>query len=138
MSKADKPLPSLGYLQPRIRISRWLSALGYAGLLGCLFIYNGFIADLHGANPLVIVGVLLVPLLIFLPGIAIGHVRTHAWLCFAINLYFIYGVQTCFVPGKETYGAILVGTSVLYFMAALMFVRWSYQAQRVRADLAGA
>ncbi|NLC01742.1 MAG: DUF2069 domain-containing protein, partial [Pseudomonas formosensis] len=55
-----------------------------------------------------------------------------AWLCFAINLYFIYGVQTCFVPGKQLYGGILVATSVLYFVAALGYVRWSYQAQRVR------
>lgn len=133
MSRADKPLPTLDYLQPRIRISRVLAALGYFGLLTCLFIYNAFMADLHGANPVVIVGVLLVPLLIFLPGIAIGHVRAHAWLCFAINLYFIYGVQTCFVPGKEVYGGILVGTTVLYFIAALFYVRWSYQAQRVRS-----
>lgn len=132
MSRADKPLPPLSYLQPRIRLSRLLAALGYAGLLACLFIYNAFIADLHGANPLVIVSVLTVPLLIFLPGIALGNVRAHAWLCFAINLYFIYGVQTCFVPGKQLYGGILVATSVLYFVAALGYVRWSYQAQRVR------
>lgn len=132
MSRADKPLPPLEYLQPRIQISRLLAALGYAGLLACLFIYNAFIGDLHGASPLIIVSVLLIPLLIFLPGIAIGHVRTHAWLCFAINLYFIYGVQTCFVPGKQMYGGMLVATSVLYFVAALGYVRWSYQAQRVR------
>lgn len=133
MSRADKPLPPLHYLEPRIRLSRLLAALGYAGLLLCLFIYNAFIADLHGANPLVILGVLLVPLLIFLPGIASGNVRAHAWLCFAINLYFIYGVQSCFVPGKQVYGGVLVGTSVLYFIAALGYVRWSFQAQRVRA-----
>src|SRR5690554_8209148 len=47
MSRADKPLPPLSYLQPRIRLSRLLAALGYAGLLACLFIYNAFIADLH-------------------------------------------------------------------------------------------
>ena len=133
MSRADKPLPPLSYLQPRIRLSRLLAALGYAGLLACLFIYNAFIADLHGANPLVIVSVLIVPLLIFLPGIALGNVRAHAWLCFAINLYFIYGVQTTFVPGKLLYGSVLVGSTVLYFIAALVYVRWSYQAQRVRA-----
>lgn len=136
MSRADKPLPSLEYLQPRIRASRVLAALGYYGLLACLFVYNAFFADLHGANPVVIIGVLLVPLLIFLPGIVTGHIRTHAWLCFAINLYFLYGVQTCFVPGKEWYGALLVGTTVLYFVAALVYVRWSYQAQRVRLNLA--
>lgn len=138
MSRADKPLPTLGHLQPRIAVSRLLAGLGYVGLMVCLFTYNAFLTDLHGASPVVIVSVLLVPLLIFAPGIAMGNVRAHAWLCFAINLYFIYGVQTCFVPGKEIYGGVLVGTSVLYFIAALGYVRWSYQAQRVRMNLAQA
>ena len=134
MSRADKPLPSMAYLRPRVQISRLLAALGYFGLLACLIIYNGFIADLHGANPWVIASVVPLPLLIFLPGIVIGHIRTHAWLCFAINLYFIYGVLVCFVPDKQIYGGILVGTSVLYFIAALGYVRWSYQALRVHAQ----
>lgn len=132
MSRADKPLPPLSYLEPRIVVSRALAALGYAGLVASLVYYNGFVLDLHGASPLAVVIALLLPLLIFLPGIVIGHIRTHAWLCFAINLYFIYGVQTCFVPGRETYGGLVVGSSVLYFIAALGYVRWSYQAQRVR------
>ncbi|MEJ6656077.1 MAG: DUF2069 domain-containing protein [Pseudomonas sp.] len=133
MSRADKPLPPLSYLQPRIRISRMLAALAYAGLLGCLFIYNAFFADLHGANPLVIGSFLLLPLLIFMPGIITGNPRVHAWLCFAINLYFVYGVLACLQPERQLYGAILVGTSVTYFIAALGYVRWSFQAQRVRS-----
>ena len=136
MSKADKPLPPLSQLEPRIALSRTLALLGYLALLICLVVYNGFILDLHGANPLVILGVLVIPLLIFLPGILIGHVRTHAWLCFAINLYFMYGVQTCFVPGKAGYGGWLVASSVIYFVAALGYVRWSYQAERVRQGMA--
>lgn len=131
MSRADKPLPPLEYLQPRVKVSRLLAALGYFGLLACLIIYNGFIADLHGANPWVIASVVPLPLLIFLPGIVMGHIRTHAWLCFAINLYFIYGVLVCFTPDQKIYGGLLVGTSVLFFLAALGYVRWSYQALRV-------
>src|SRR5690606_1806733 len=80
MSRADKPLPPLSYLQPRISPSRLLATLGYDGKLACLSNYDGFIADMHGANPVVIVNVLLVPLLISLPGIAICNVRAHDWL----------------------------------------------------------
>lgn len=132
MAKADKPLPSLDYLAPRIRLTRAMAALGYVGLLATLFIYNAFFAELHGANPVVIIGVLLVPLLIFVPGIAKGSPRTHAFLCFVINLYFIYGVLTCFQAGRELYGASLVMFSLLFFIAGLGYVRWCFQAQRVK------
>ena len=133
MARADKPLPSMDYLAPRVRFARILAAASYTGLLLSLFVFNAFIADLHGANPAIILGVLLVPLLIFAPGIAMGHVRTHAWLMFAINLYFIHGVLTCFQEGRLGYGLLLVGFSVTYFMAAMGYVRWSFQAARVAA-----
>jgi uncharacterized membrane protein len=131
MSKIEKPLPSLDYLEPRMRITRILSLVGYLGVIFTLLTYNALFADLHGANPLVIIGTLLVPLLIFMPGIFMGNVRAHAWLCFAINLYFIYGVLVCFQPGRLVYGSLLVGFSVLYFIPAMGYVRWGFQAKRV-------
>jgi uncharacterized membrane protein len=132
MSKADKPLPSLEYLNPRLMITRILSLVGYLGVIFVLLTYNALFADLHGANPLVIIGTLLVPLLIFLPGMLMGNVRTHAWLCFVINLYFIYGVLVCFQPGRLVYGSLLVGFSVLYFIPAMGYVRWGFQAKSVQ------
>jgi uncharacterized membrane protein len=134
MSKAEKPLPSLDYLKPRLLVCRILSLLGYLGVIFVLLTYNALFADLHGASPLVIIGTLLVPLLIFLPGMLMGNVRTHAWLCFAINLYFIYGVLVCFQPGRLIYGALLVGFSVLYFIPAMGYVRWGFQAKRVQEE----
>ena len=130
---SNKPLPSLEYLLPRVRITRLMAALGYYGLTITLAIYNAFYADLHGANPNVIIGVLLFPLVIFLPGIITGNVRVHAWLCFAINLYFIYGVLLCFQPGNLLYGALVVFFSTLCFFASLLYVRWGFQTKRVQA-----
>ncbi|GGC86222.1 DUF2069 domain-containing protein [Halopseudomonas salina] len=132
MSKAEKPLPPLEYLEPRMRLTRILSLIGYLAVIVTLLVYNAMFADLHGANPLVIIGTLLVPLLIFMPGIVMGNVRAHAWLCFAINLYFIYGVLVCFQPGRLIYGSLLVGFSLLYFIPAMGYVRWGFQAKRVR------
>lgn len=132
MSKAEKPLPPLEYLEPRMRLTRILSLIGYLAVIVTLLVYNAIFADLHGANPLVIIGTLLVPLLIFMPGIVMGNVRAHAWLCFAINLYFIYGVLVCFQPGRLIYGSLLVGFSLLYFIPAMGYVRWGFQAKRVR------
>lgn len=131
MSKADKPLPDLDFLNPRLRICRTLALIGYLGLLATLLIYNALLADLHGANPWIIVGTLTVPLLIFMPGMLKGNIRTHAWLCFVVNLYFIYGVLSCFQLERMTYGLLLTGFSLLFFIPALGYVRWGFQAQRV-------
>lgn len=129
----NKPLPALDFLEPRVKATRVIGTLSYLGLLLTILIYNGFFADLHGANPLVILGVQLIPLLIFLPGILMGWPRVYAFLCFVINLYFIHGVLVCFQPGREVYGGLLVLFSSVYFLAALYFIRWAFQAQRVRA-----
>ncbi|WP_150305516.1 DUF2069 domain-containing protein [Pseudomonas saliphila] len=129
----NKPLPGLDFLEPRVKIARFLATAGYLGVLLTITIYNGFFADLHGANPLIIVGVQLVPLLIFLPGVLLGWPRVYAFLCFVINLYFILGVLVCLQPGREVYGGLLVAFTLLYFIAALGFIRWTFQAQRVRA-----
>ncbi|WVM92682.1 DUF2069 domain-containing protein [Halopseudomonas pachastrellae] len=114
MAKKKKPLPSLDYLLPRCRVSRLVALIGYAGLLLSILGYNLLFADLHGANPVIVIGVQLLPLLIFLPGVITAHVRTHAWLAFAINLYFIQGVLICFQPGRLEYGLVMSGFSVLY------------------------
>ena len=132
MAKKPKLLPQLSYLEPRIKVSSWFAMVGYLGLMVGMLAYNLLIADMHGANPVIIIGVQLLPLMIFLPGMLTGRVRTHAWLCFAINLYFIQGVLICFQPGRLNYGLFMSGFSVLYFVSALYFVRWSFQAQRVR------
>lgn len=131
--RRNKPLPGLDYLLPRARITRLLAALGYYILVITLILYNALFANLHGANPNVIIGVLVFPLVIFLPGIISGNPRVHAWLCFAINLYFIYGVLLCFQPGNGVYGALVVASSSLCFCASLLYVRWSFQARRVQA-----
>jgi uncharacterized membrane protein len=132
MSRADKPLPSLEYLEPRVQITRQLGWVGYFGLMVSILVYNLGFAELHGARPMVILGVQLLPLLIFLPGIIQGSPRTFAFLAFAINLYFIHGVLVCFQPGRGLYGGLLVFFSLLYFLAALGYVRWAFQLQRVR------
>ncbi len=132
MARADKPLPPAEYLEPRVVLSRKLGWVGYFGLMLSMLVYNLGFAELHGARPWVILAVQLVPLLIFLPGILQGSPRTFAFLCFAINLYFIHGVLVCFQPGRGLYGGLLVFFSTLYFLAALGYVRWAFQLQRVR------
>lgn len=76
----------------------------------------------------------LLPLLIFLPGMLKGRLRTFIWLCFVCLGYFLILVQRIFAePDSPLVISGLVGVVVL-FIAAMMHVRW--RARALRGDCA--
>lgn len=84
-----------------------------------------------GLTSLVIWLLQSLPLLVFLPGIHAGHVRTHAWLCFVILMYFIHGVMLAFTPERMWIGMVeALATSVL-FCLLILFIR---SANAARTD----
>ena len=50
MARAKKPLPSLEWLEPRVKLSRALSLFSFIALLTLLLVWNLAFADLHGAR----------------------------------------------------------------------------------------
>ena len=50
MAKTPKPLPSLEWLAPRLKLSRALALFSYFALLILLLVWNLAFADLHGAH----------------------------------------------------------------------------------------
>ena len=51
MAKKPKILPSIEWLEPRVRAMRVVSLLCFFGLVGLLCAYYLLVADLHGARP---------------------------------------------------------------------------------------
>jgi len=45
MARADKPLPSPEYLEPRVKLTKQLGWIGYFGLMLSILIYNLFFAE---------------------------------------------------------------------------------------------
>jgi uncharacterized membrane protein len=115
VAKPPKALPSLEWLEPRVRLSRIASLICFFALVALLVVYYLIFADLHGARPWVILGIELVPLLVLAPGMLIGSARGHSWTCFAINLEMI--------------------ASLAVFVSALLYVRWRYQYNRKLASV---
>src|SRR5690606_2516349 len=76
MAKARKPLPSLEWLQPRLRLTRALALLSYLGLMALLAV-STWLDDLPQQARLSLLALQLVPLAILLPGIVLGHARGH-------------------------------------------------------------
>lgn len=99
----------------------------YAWLLAALTL-STLVWPSGGRDPNVVIWLLLViPLVIFLPGMVKGAVRTHAWLCFVTLLYFLMAVPNLFVPGGQWLDAAELTGSVTLFLAAMFYVRWSGQ-----------
>src|SRR5690606_29438160 len=77
MARKPKPLPTLEWLQPRLRVTRVLSLVSFLGLMVLLIIATAMAYD--GKPMWVLIGIQLLPLLIMLPGILLGNARGHAW-----------------------------------------------------------
>lgn len=130
MAKTEKPLPSLDWLQPRLKLSRVISLVCFFALALLLLLWNLLFAELHGARPWVVLVIELTPLALMAPGMITGNARAHAWLCFVVNLYFIQGVLAAIDPNRMLYGWIQSILSVTLFCSALMYTRWRFQFDR--------
>lgn len=130
MARAKKPLPSLEWLQPRLKLSRALSLFSFAALLVLLLAWNLLFADLHGARIGVVLAIQLLPLVLLAPGLVMGNARAHAWACFVVNIYFIQGVLAAIDPHRAVFGALEAVISFGLFCSALLYTRWRFQYDR--------
>tara|TARA_Y100001951_G_scaffold3646_1_gene2482 strand:+ start:35128 stop:35538 length:411 start_codon:yes stop_codon:yes gene_type:complete len=130
VAREKKPLPSLEWLQPRMKLSRALSLFSFVALLLLLLVWNLAFADLHGARIGVVLAIQLLPLALLAPGIVLGNARAHAWACFVVNLYFIQGVLAAIDPARALFGVLEALISFNLFCCALLYTRWRFQYDR--------
>lgn len=133
MARKKKPLPSLEWLKPRVKLSRAISMASFIGLALLLLIWNLAFAELYGARTWVVLSIQLIPLLLVTPGMIAGSPRAHAWTCFIVNLYFIQGVLAAIDPARMIYGWLEAIISLTLFISALLYTRWGYQYARKAA-----
>ncbi len=133
MARQKKPLPSLEWLKPRVKISRAISMASFIGLGLLLLVWNLVFAELYGARTWVVISIQLIPLLLVAPGMIAGSPRAHAWTCFIVNLYFIQGVLAAIDPARMIYGWLEAIISLTLFISALLYTRWGYQYERKAA-----
>jgi uncharacterized membrane protein len=88
-------------------------------------------------QPNAVVWLLLsLPLLIFLPGLWRGGMRSYAWLSFVSMLYFAQSVTTLFVVQPRALDMLALVASVALFVCTLLFVRWRARADRASTEQA--
>lgn len=78
----------------------------------------------------------LVPLLIFLPGMLQDRLRSFIWLCFVLLLYFMRLVVVLFENPGAPLAVIGMLAVVVLFIAAMLYVRWRARELRAAATAA--
>lgn len=112
----------------KARTARLTALIGYALLLLGLTL-STLVWPSRGREPNVVIWLLLVvPLLIFLPGLWRARPRTHSWLCFVTLLYFAMTVPNVFLADGRAVAVVeLIGVALL-FIGSMFYVRWAARA----------
>ena len=101
---------------------------------GVLFLQEAAYLGSRAAPWVVWLGLLL-PLLVFVPGMLRDKLRSYIWLCFISLLYFMRLVVALFAePGNPLFAVGMVAVVVL-FISAMMYVR--VRARELRAVQGG-
>ena len=98
---------------------------------GALFLQQGLDAWVRQAPWIIWLAVLL-PLLVFLPGMLRDNLRSYIWLCFVCLLYFMRLVEALFARPDDLLAACGMVAVVVLFLGAMLYVRW--RARELRAD----
>lgn len=73
----------------------------------------------------IILGFQLVLLVLPLPGIMGGSIRSAQWLCFLTLFFLVHGILGAFTPGGLVTGIAEALICVLLFVSAIIFIRTS-------------
>lgn len=110
------------------RIARRLCFSSYA-VLGAQQALDAWL----GGAPWIVWLAIILPLLLFLPGMLRDRARSFIWLCFVSLLYFMRLVLDLFeAPASPLYWTGMLAV-VCLFCSAMFYVRWRAQSLRAAA-----
>ncbi|GAB3370912.1 DUF2069 domain-containing protein [Spongiibacter taiwanensis] len=94
----------------------------------------------EGRQPSITIWVIrILPLLIFVRGVLREDLRTLAWLCFVVLLYFVMAVTESMSPFALWINYVELALTVVIFCSATLFIRWRGRylaAQRREGEVA--
>jgi len=119
MTETWQPVP------PSVNRARQATLISYFGLFG---LFTGkMIVNMFSGMP-VAVAIFFwlfaaLPLSIFIPGLRKNNLRSYAWLCFLILMYFMHAVEQAFIPGNLFYGLTYCLMCTAVFSSAIAYIR---------------
>ena len=94
----------------------WLSLLG--------FILQQVLSELRFNAPPQLLVIQLLPLVIFLPGIARDNLRSFVWLSFVVLAYFVSAILALFARSDDGFAIAGVALLVMLFMVIALYIRY--------------
>ncbi|MEP5568553.1 MAG: DUF2069 domain-containing protein [Halioglobus sp.] len=88
-----------------------------------------------GQAPWIIWLALMLPLVIFLPGLLQDNLRSFIWLCFVSLLYFMRLVVSLFEDPRDAVAIVGMVAVCTLFCSAMMYVRWRAKELRQAAEV---
>ncbi len=115
-----------------IQISRWLTLIGYFGLMGGFYLWHLWLHPLEKYLISIILLFQLGPLMFPLFGLLKGKVYTHAWAMYLAIYYFSIGVWYAASVEQFYFGLYIVFTSLVFFTGTVFYVRLVSRAQKTQ------
>lgn len=109
-------------LQSKLKLGRTTTRLTFGSLLVVLTA-NAWLQHLSPVS----FAIILLPLMLFIPGMLRDNPRTLIWICFVTLMYFAVSVDNLAGPAPNTLDLIESLLCVVLFVAAMMFSRWKQQ-----------
>jgi len=120
----DQPQPASDRSLPAAIERTRLVVLGsYYGLIAYFLVTSVIFFQNIGLSAITIWLIQTIPLLLFLAGLHRAHLRTYAWMCFVVLLYFIHGVLVAFDPARLWLGLLQIGLCIIMFSSLILFIR---------------
>ena len=115
----------------KITLFRWLTLVGYFGLMFFIFSWLLWIQPLpaHEISIKILLGV--GPLMLPLRGLLHGRVYTHAWSMYLALFYFVIGVWYAGAPQDRLFGLVICAFSLLFFIGAMFYTRFRGRAEKL-------
>ncbi|MEH6585599.1 MAG: DUF2069 domain-containing protein [Halioglobus sp.] len=117
-------------LAGKTRLVCWMS-------FGVLFVQQA-LEMWVGQAPWIIWLAVMLPLIVFLPGMLQDNLRSFIWLCFVSLLYFMRLVVNLFQDPHDILSIVGMFAVTLLFCSAMMYVRWrAKELRQAAADASG-
>ena len=111
-----------------IAIFRWMTLLGYFGLIALIFIWNLWIEPRPPEQMSMTFLIQMGPLMFPLRGLLHGKVYTHAWSMYLALLYFVAGVWYGGDESTRTFGILFCCLSLIFFIGTMLYTRFKGKA----------
>jgi len=118
-------------IEKRAALAAWVMKISYIAFLLSLSL-GTWVWVQEGRQPSITIWLIrVVPILLFAYGVFKHQLRSIAWLCFAILLYFAMAVTEAMSPYVIWFNYVELAVVVVLFCSATVFIRW--QAQMLKA-----